>query len=503
MDYVGISRLLFLALLFCHACKTKNNSIGNSIQTIDTLLLVKTHCGRCHASPDPSALDRNTWNQIVLKNMGCRLGVQTPGYDPLSSSNMMEQTLLIEANIYPKAPLIAQEGWEKILAYYLNHAPDSLSVTRDSSQNIKLFEPRSKGELIENPTVTMLSFDTLSHEILVGLESGRIYTFSNIWKLKQEIYIGSTPIQYIPGSGPSYILSIGLLYPSEQKSGSVLQITKSQWVPVLNGLHRPVWMTLNDMNRDKSPDFIISEFGYETGQLAWYPGMPIKTKENILFGGPGSIKTFMADVNSDGKEEIVALIAQGNEHVSAYLNDENGKWEEKKLLSFPAVYGVCDMDLADFNRDHLVDIVISNGDNADYSQVNKPYHGIHIFINKGEYIFEESGFIPYPGVLHSEISDFDQDGDLDIAAVSFFPGDRSNPYPAFKYFENVKPFQWSSQTFKASNKGKWMNLIQGDFDEDGDTDLLLGSFILNSNMVTGTREELKSNSLLFLENKLF
>jgi hypothetical protein len=414
---------------------------------------------------------------------------------------MLEQSLMLQANIYPSTPVIKPGQWQAILDYYHDRAPDSLLVSTDNASSLKQFTPVRKGDLIESPRVTMLFYDTTAREIQVGLESGRIYTLSEDWKVKHEMNIRSTPIQYIRDVLP-YILVIGIMYPSEQKNGSLIRLVDGQAVTVLNQLHRPVWMTLMDLNQDQKEDFVISEFGYETGKMSWFDAKnPVFSPTNLLYNGAGSIKTINIDINGDGIKELVSLNAQGNEHVSAYLVNAGGKADEKRLLQFPAVYGVCDLDIVDFDGDQQLDLIVSNGDNADYTQITKPYHGIRIYLNRGSFNFEESVFIPYPGVLHTEIADFDQDGDQDIAAVSFFPGDQAHPFPGFKYFEQLAPGDFSGQSFKTSNHGKWMNMVKGDFDRDGDEDLLLGSFILNTIMVTGTRQDWENNSLLLLENQ--
>lgn len=50
----------------------------------------------------------------------------------------------------------------------------------------------------------------------------------------------------------------------------------------------------------------------------------------------------------------------------------------------------------------------------------KPYHGIRIFQQNSEGNFIQSWFFPIYGASQAAAFDFDQDGDLDIAAISFF-----------------------------------------------------------------------------------
>ena len=116
-------------------------------------------------------------------------------------------------------------------------------------------------------------------------------------------------------------------------------------------------------------------------------------------------------------------------------------------------------------------IVYVNGDNADYSMILKPYHGVRIFLNDGKNRFQEKWFFPLHGASKALADDFDQDGDMDIAAISYFP---SKPQDGFVYFENQGNLKFTAQTFANPRQDKWMLLEKADYDRDGDNDLLLG-----------------------------
>ncbi|MCB0564242.1 MAG: VCBS repeat-containing protein [Phaeodactylibacter sp.] len=53
----------------------------------------------------------------------------------------------------------------------------------------------------------------------------------------------------------------------------------------------------------------------------------------------------------------------------------------------------------DLNQDGREDILYVNGDNADYSIVDKPYHGVRLFLNNGNNEFSEKYFHPMPGAF--------------------------------------------------------------------------------------------------------
>ena len=54
-------------------------------------------------------------------------------------------------------------------------------------------------------------------------------------------------------------------------------------------------------------------------------------------------------------------------------------------MRFLPTNGSTHFQLLDFNGDDKKDILYSNGDNGDYPPILKPYHGIHLFLNKNEH----------------------------------------------------------------------------------------------------------------------
>ena len=163
------------------------------------------------------------------------------------------------------------------------------------------------------------------------------------------------------------------------------------------------------------------------------------------------------------------------EEVSVFYNLGNGKFREKVLLQFPPSYGMSYFELADFNKDGFQDILLTNGDNWDLSPVNKNYHGIRIYLNNGKDSFREAWFYPLYGASKAVARDFDNDGDLDIAATSFY-SDLENPAHGFIYLSNEGKLNFKAFSTPAAAPGKWLTMEAADFDKDGDTDIVLGSY---------------------------
>lgn len=171
------------------------------------------------------------------------------------------------------------------------------------------------------------------------------------------------------------------------------------------------------------------------------------------------------------------------------------------------MYGTSWFELIDYDSDGDDDIITVNGDNADRSNVLKPYHGLRIHINDGNNNFEEKYFYPFNGATRFSVNDFDQDGDLDFAIISTFPDYHKNPALSFVYLENTNSpaFKFMPYTFNESNLGRWFLMDTGDVDGDGDEDIILSSFLYSFTPVPEEFTEFwkeQNINILVLENKL-
>ena len=171
----------------------------------------------------------------------------------------------------------------------------------------------------------------------------------------------------------------------------------------------------------------------------------------------------------------MVLMAQAREQISIFYNKGQNKFEEKVVLRFPPVYGVSYFELVDFNNDGYMDILLTNGDNWDYSVIRKNYHGIRIYLNDGRDNFENTFFYPLYGASKAIARDFDNDGDLDIAASAFYHND-DNPEHSFIYLLNSGSLDFTAYATPEASLGKWLTMDVGDYDRDGDLDIFLGSY---------------------------
>jgi hypothetical protein len=279
---------------------------------------------------------------------------------------------------------------------------------------------------------------------------------------------------------------MGHFVPSDEPAGQLIRAIKNSngnyegYQRLIKNLKRPVDVAFGDLNDDGLDEIVVCEFGNHTGSVSLF----VKSAKNsydkkVLLEAPGAVKVVLEDMNNDNRNDVVVLMSQGDEGIDIYFNVGQGNFERRRVLRFPAVYGSVSFCLTDMNNDGHEDIVYINGDNADASRVLKPYHGIRIFINDQHSSFEERYFFPFNGAYDAMIGDFDKDGDMDVAAIAFFADFQHEPDRGFVYLENksgADRLDFSPSVIKSAADGRWITMIGADLNQDGNEDIVLGSF---------------------------
>ena len=113
-----------------------------------------------------------------------------------------------------------------------------------------------------------------------------------------------------------------------------------------------------------------------------------------------------------------------------------------------------------------------------------------------------------PGAYDAQFTDFDGDGDLDMAAISFFPKD-NDPGNGFVYLENISKskseIKFKAYSLPGTEKGRWIKMDLNDRNGDGKMDITLLSFTgmeLRNDHIGQFGKWLKTSpSILHLQNK--
>lgn len=458
--------------------------------------LAQQYCQSCHLLPDPSLLDAKTWREGVLPNMGPMLGIFNHGFQQYHS---YRHDRLLDTNFYPRQPVLSPVDWQYLIDYYAAAAPDSLPPQhRDKkiSMGLPLFEAYQPAAIVSPPNTCYVKVRATGRLIFADALSHHIYYTNEQLQVTDSMDMGGPVVDMDFHQNKAVVCDIGVMNPNNGKFGKI----KIDTTTIISDLARPVQVTAADLDGDGLQDYLVCEFGFLKGSLTWFQNTgDDHFKRKTIRAFPGALQAILQDVNNDGLPDLWVLFSQGEEGVFLFTNKGGGAFEEKQVLRLPPVYGSTSFELADFNSDGQEDILYTCGDNADYSPVLKPYHGIYIFQNNGKNEFTQHFFFPMNGCYKALARDFDNDGDPDIAAISFFADYARQPEESFVYLDN-RQGKYYPLSIPEAVKGRWLTMDAGDLDGDGRTDLVLGNFSKAPAMVQSHADWSKGPAFLYLKN---
>ena len=439
--------------------------------------LARQHCAACHVFPEPGLLDRRTWEQHALRKMAPYMGVAR-----LRTEGRPDGERLEESGVYPPGPVVTREEWQAIGRYYSARAPAravGLEAPRPPAAPTVQFVARPLTIPGAVPRSTLASLSAQGGEAwLADAGTGAVHRFGADGRLLGAWGLGGAAVHAWRGEGLWAVTLIGSVFPSDVLAGRVVRLrtdgATDAWV---EGLGRPVMSLPCDLNGDGRTDLVVNGFGNQLGRLSWHEGLPGGGwRAHEILGRPGAACTETRDVDGDGDVDLLVLMAQAQEQLVLLENDGHGDFSARILLQFHPVFGAVHFESVDMDGDGDLDVVMSNGDNGEYPSPFKAYHGVRVFRNDGGMRLAEAWFHPVHGAFKALARDFDGDGDLDVAAISFFPDYRRAPEESFLLLRNEGAWRFGRETIPGATLGRWLTMDAGDVDGDGDLDVLLGSF---------------------------
>lgn len=499
--------LLMLPIILFLSCGNEEQNRQQRIEKIidDGRLLAQTYCTSCHSFPSPQALPKQVWEQTVLPNMGRRLGMER--------HSIMRDYPRINSAIRPEKQLLSQAEWNKIVNYYRIQSPNSLDIEIRSYPgageigfNVSEFAASTNISAV----ISYLDIDQDNEEIVIGdALANKLLFFDYNFKLKREIDTKSPVVDVEKKKEFYYATTIGIMVPNDKRKGQIIKYhsKNNRSELVVDSLSRPVQSSFYDFDGDGHTDILVCEYGNNFGRLSvFFQDEDRSFKKRTIANTAGALKTILTDFNEDGKEDILALFAQGDERIDLFLNQGNLEFNRKTLLRFPPHYGTYDLHHADVNGDGQKELLYVNGDNGDYTRVLKPYHGLRIFAGKDRMQFQQEYFFPLHGASNLTLLDYDRDGDLDIGMTSTFPGEVDQAGPGILLLKNestANEFSFTGYQVDQSVGHPYTLIGKGDPDRDGDQDLLVGSMNLISYgkfLESGDPYGDSTRSVLFLSN---
>lgn len=479
---ISLSAFVFLIAAGSLLNSCKNNSTkryqltGNTIE--DGKNLVQTYCTQCHELVPANALTKDVWHYHILPQMSQFFGLGTYGTMYYKKDGDTSKMTLAE--------------WSAIGAYYDKVAPSTLTAAKAPAPLLNdwagfvLKTPPVKSS--KNKFTTMVVGNVYNHKIYSSdLETRKLYEWDNQLRPKE---ITDLPTEAVDGkfekdangnisgifSCIGDVLSLGD-FPNGRLIGVDLTKNVGKQTTMATDLARPLQSVSGDFNKDGLADWVICGHGFTKGGVYLLTQKADHTfiKTN-LSDSPGSVQALTGDFNNDGWTDVMVLFGAGDEGLYLYTNNHKGGFDKKALLKFPPVYSSTSFQLADLNHDGKPDLIYTCGYNFRNSRILKPYHGLYIFTNGGNWKFKQSYFYPINGCTKAIAADFDGDGDLDIATSAFFADMKNKPAESFIYFEQDGPLHFKPHAVPVSKYGRWMSMDVTDYNNDGKPDIVLGNY---------------------------
>lgn len=399
-------------------------------------------CSHCHRLPDPAVLPKEAWPATIFQ-MGALggFGANVPGDIDL----------------------------EAVAAWYSDHAPQALPTpSPESAESVSRFqrdEALALPDMLRAPFVSSLRcVDLLGTGepdlVICDMQNGGVWLGSTASPSSPPLRIAdfSSPARAEPadldGDGrlDLVVAVLGSSMAMDHLLGQVVwlqQIAEGRFEPriLAEDLGRVADVQPGDFDGDGDTDLAVAEFGWrQTGHVYLLTNEPgadgspqfVRTE---LDGNHGASRLLPADIDNDGRLDLVALFAQEHELVRVYRNGTDGWAERHEIFRAPhPAWGHASMEIADIDNDGDSDILLANGDSYD-NAVLKPYHGLRWLENRGDFSFAAHDVTDMPGCYAAAATDLDGDGDTDLVASAL-----TEPLIGARDVSGLASLLWLEQT---------------------------------------------------------
>lgn len=496
-----MSKSAYCWLLMCclgWGCNTKPTDVpGPELPNLQPLTdariinKVETFCGNCHGVPDPTTIPRAQWPAEVEQGYkfyhdAQRVDLEEPLVrDTLRyfQSRATEKVVVPDADTFSVLPSSL-----KFRPSPLIMSDDDRSMTTDilwdANSKSLLFSDMQSGKLRRwNPSVV---------KDLMGMEAQT----SVLLPAESSLLVGKhlcriNPVDWNRDGIQDYVLGeIGSTQISDQKLGCISLVIAEptgelKRYVLIENLARPVAGVPFDYDDDGDLDILIPEFGrHAAGCVSLLRNQSpananpadLKFDYEVIDQRHGALGIEVADMNGDGKQDIVIAFGQEFETIEILTNEGDGKYSFSQVIRFPdPSYNSSSIRVADIDQDGKPDIVHTSGDIFD-SFVPKTFHGVRVLhqTSDGWEVIDLGMLI---GAMHSAVADFDLDGDLDVAAVGLFPHEdaKRQSYDSVVWWEQTEGLKFVRHSIERDHC-LHTACTAADIDNDGRPDLIAGEW---------------------------
>jgi hypothetical protein len=458
---------------------------------------IEEQCTKCHVRPPAEYVPRGQW-RFRVQEMAERSMTGT-GIPP------GEESLLWQLDL------------EKVIRWFESRAPDVLPMPdpwpADDGGLVFVRHAYNPPGNPPKPVVSNVRFydlDGNGRTEIVACDMGRGSVFiaepARAPGVLTQIALLSNPAHAEmvdldqDGRQDLLVADLGEFLPADHEKGSVAWLR--QTAPLVFEKHaliehipRCADARATDFDGDGDLDLLVAAYGWrKVGSTILYENETSDWADPrfvpyTIDARPGAIHVPPVDLNGDERPDFIALVSQQYEHLVAYIARRRGRGfrQETIFRAITPVWGSSGIQVVDFDGDGDTDVVMTNGDSLDDFTI-RPFHGIRLFENRGEFPFVRHDLAVMPGVHRAQVADMDGDGDNDLVACAFLPG---SEHPQFRNLarqgsvDELTAVGWIEQgpagefQLHELKKGtpSHVTLDLGDYDGDGDVDVVLGNFV--------------------------
>ncbi len=274
---------------------------------------------------------------------------------------------------------------------------------------------------------------------------------------------------------------LGMLFPNNDRIGSVVILENDGQFNfrkhiIVEKVARVSDVRAGDLDNDGDMDLAVAQFGYDDGETRWIENLGNWTfQSHMLQFLSGPVNVEITDIDYDNDLDIISLVSQEWEEIYCYINDGKGQFQPNLLFgSSNQDYGSSGISLCDLDQDGDEDILYTNGDAFDYMPPQgRPWHGVQWLENLGNLNFEFHRICDFTGATNVRPADLDNDGDIDLVAVSAFNLWDRPESKSFIFLENKGNTHFIKREI-TKDPSHLLTCEPGDFNNDGLMDVITG-----------------------------
>lgn len=221
----------------------------------------------------------------------------------------------------------------------------------------------------------------------------------------------------------------------------------------------PTSLTTADFNRDGLLDIAVVDTWHHNMKVYLGLGNRCFAREHVYSIGAGSAPNSIVagDVNEDGRMDIV-IANEETDHVAVFLAFDYISFTDYSIKIAGEDLSPRYLVTADFNRDHRLDIAVTNTDR----------HYVSIYLGRGNGTFFEHTRLSTGGSLQPKslsVGDLNHDDCLDIVVANI------DNIDVFLGHGNGQ-FQWLI-SYRSENRASPLSLALADLDKDNQLDIVV------------------------------